>query len=167
MNLLRLSHLRQRFSPHGPPQSSTDEFDDDDPNDDSNDRPITRLDVLANIHLLEPRMRLTDEELQDVAWRAGYPLPLHKFPHFPPPEPQDSFYYHLIMDPSALLWYLKLYGDTTGDYRHSHITCSCNHLIPKEYPDGNPLPRFRDKSQPETPLPIPQNLKPHATIKSP
>jgi len=140
LQLLRLSHLRQRFAQAAPAGSEDSRFDD--PPAAPPEREITRWDVLHTIHLLEPDMRLSKEELRDVAWRNGYPLPLKDFPDFPPPQPQDSFYYYLIMNPSALLWYFKLYGQQTGDYRHSPITSSCPQLIPKEYPN-EPLPRFR------------------------
>jgi hypothetical protein len=149
MNVLRLSHLRQRFAATGDRSNGLDTVDDDLPAT-PQERPLKRLDILQNIHLLEPRLRLNKDELRDVAWRAGYPLPLHDFPDFPPPTPQDSFYYYLIMEPSALLWYLKLYGEKTGDYRHSPITSSCKLLIPKEYPN-QPLPRFRDETSNNAP----------------
>jgi hypothetical protein len=154
MQLLRLSHVRQRFAATN--HSTIPEHHDDDVGSSSPEREITRLDILRNIHLLEPTMRLTKDELRHVAWGAGYPMHLRDFKEFPPPTPQDSFYYYLIMEPSALLWYFKLYGEKTGDYRHSPITASCKQLIPKEYPGEPPLPRF----PPEPPTTPPSTSTP-------
>jgi hypothetical protein len=153
LQLLRLSHLRQRFAA----QSNIPADQDNESADETEDREITFLDVRHNLHLIPPEFRLTDDELRHVAWKAGYPMHLRHFPHFPPPAPQDSFYYYLIMDPEALIWYLHLYGQKTGDYRHSPITSSCKQLIPKDYDHLPPLPRFpadsHNNSPPVCPVP--------------
>jgi len=152
--LLRLSHLRQRFSPHDKPQTTNDELEPDNSHEEDADQwhPSpelrTRLQILDNLHLVEPEMRLSKEELRHVAWKNDYPLPLEDFPDFPPPLPQDTFYYYLVMNPYACLYYVKLYGQKTGDYRHSVITAGNTHLIPKEPPE---LPRFQTQPDPNAP----------------
>ncbi len=148
LQLLRLSHLRQRFAATAAATTSSD--DQPPPREEENEeREITRLDVIFNLHLVEPEMRLNDAELRKVAWLKNYPLPLRDLAEFPPPVPQDTFYYRLIQDPCSLLWFLHLYGERTGDYRHSPITTACKHLMPTERPDS-PLPRFRPDSDNNT-----------------
>jgi hypothetical protein len=91
-----------------------------------------------------PEYRLTDEEFHDYAWRKNYGLPLKDWPDFPPPVPQDTFYYQLIMNPYALLYWMDQYGKQNGDYRHSPIIAGNRHLVPTERPGEPRLPRFAE-----------------------
>ena len=132
--LLRLGHLRQRFNQEAPDTKSSDQ--NDNPDDQHNHDPYECMKQIP------PEDRLTREEFHDVAWHQNYGLPLKEWPDFPPPTPQDTFYYQLIMNPSALLYYLDQYGKHTGDHRHSPIVTANRLLVPTQRPGDSPLPRF-------------------------
>ncbi len=82
--LLRLSHLRQRFPTDSPSPESTEPEDEFDAFS-KGEKPLTRFDILDNLHLVDPDQRLTPEELRKVAWKNNYPMPLLELPDFPDP----------------------------------------------------------------------------------
>ena len=144
--LLRLGHLRQRFTDSSKPDDQNKEQEDDDHRHDEDHDPHECMKQIP------PDFRLTEEEFRNIAWRRNYSLPLKDCPDFPPPTPQDTFYYRLIMDPQALLYYLDLYTKHTGDHRHDIVLCGNRHLIPTARPDDPPLPTFRASGDVAAPL---------------
>ncbi len=134
-NLLRLSHLRQRFESTTPAPLQNEPIPKDPP-------PPTPP------PFIRPEDRLTDAEFQQLAFRRHYASPLEKRPDFPPPTPQDTFYYQLLQDPSALLWWMQLYDEQGRDHRFQPILMNCHRLLPTQRPDKH-LPRFSTPSTPD------------------
>jgi hypothetical protein len=162
--LLRLAHLRQRFSPPQHSELSTqnssppplrrigEPLRTTDPNFIPKLTP-RQLQLIARQHNLCDPVRIPDEQFFHIAWQRGCAPPLHKVPFFPDPSippatPAERFYRDLLMDASALLWYLQLYGQHTGDHRHSPILANCKHLIPAEPSSGGAFPRFVSNQNP-------------------
>jgi hypothetical protein len=134
-NLLRLAHLRQRFPADAPPPEPAPEAGRK--NQNKPEPPPYDLVCLS----CGKWQFLKKEEFYKIAWKRHCFPPLRHHPDFPPPVPQDTFYYNLLHDPWALLWYLNLYNESTTDKRFSPILVNCQRLIPTEDSDG-PLPRF-------------------------
>ena len=155
--LLRHAHLRQRFN--------LDPADIDKPthardNDDDNDAEADEVPLAAPppkpaepkyIHFANGRPMWVANRalLRELAFREGYVAPLKEWPDFPKPTPQDTFYYHLVQSPQALLWFMHLYDNFPGgDHRFQPILGHCKHLVPSESPPGYTLPQFQ--SEPST-----------------
>ena len=150
--LLRHAHLRQRFNADAPPPGHHAEDQDEEDDDDleefkqqpeppepkyivfgTNNRPIWVADRAL---------------LKELAFREGYTSPLHEWPHFPKPTPQDTFYYQLLQTPDALLWYMQLYDQSGNDHRYQPILGHCKIQIPREEPPGYTLPKFQCQPPP-------------------
>ena len=175
--LLRLAHLRQRFSPSGeapsdPPHSA--------PSTQHSDAPFTapplrrigeprpsphpdfvpdltprQLQLVAQKHGLKAIDRIPAADFLQPAQKRGYHPPLEKAPCFPDPSvppasPAERFYYELLKCPSALLWYLKRYTEETGDHRYKSLLAACPHIIPHRQPWQN-FPQFTAKPPPMPP----------------
>jgi hypothetical protein len=141
--LLRISHLRQRFSADQPapdvdpdiehPQKSAP------PPVDANDQPAKsappeevpkHLQCPICKHRAPDPLWVGDESIfREAAFRAGYTAPLREWPNFPPPVPQDTFYYQLIQTPEALLRYMHLYDKAFNDHRFQPILLNCKFLL--------------------------------------
>ena len=124
-NILRLSHLRQRFNATVP-------------------EPVIHKQESHNDWLkkLPPANRLTCEEFHALALQRRYVPNLQDFKEFPDPVPQDTFYYQLLQNPKALLWWMKLYEHKTGDQRFCNILQACKDFVPIHFPAQ--LPFFPD-----------------------
>lgn len=180
--LLRLAHLRQRFTPTTPLSSSPGTPGESKGGGAASDepdaaftppplrrigepRPAPRLDyipdlnprqleLIAQKHGLKNLRTMPKEEFLHIALINGYFPPLENAPCFPDPSvppasPAERFYYELIKSPSALLWYLKLYTEQTGDTRYKNILEQARLSIPHEQP-WQSFPRF---TAPPSPLP--------------
>jgi hypothetical protein len=150
--LLRLAHLRQRFSPAGadpdaPPHANPhhpnhrDNHDDDEGDDDNLSAPGCEACMIRrhNPDWIEDAARFAR-----LAFEQGYASPLREWPDFPDPVPQDTFYYKLVQSPAALLRYMELYDQSGNDHRFQPILMACKHLLFPEHPDL-PLPRFQSQ----------------------
>jgi hypothetical protein len=127
LSLLRLSHLRHRFDAtdrNTPP-----------PTPPAPKKPETPQPKPQPPLYIRPQDGLTDEEFQKLAAQRNWSPPLRECPDFPPPLPQDTFYYQLLQSLMALLWWLKLYDQQSPDHRFQPILMSCKHLLPNQRPD--------------------------------
>ena len=137
--ILRLSHVRQRFTP-APPQPPPDE----DSDSDDQDQPQESHCLPLIDHAEEQRARI---KIAPLALKLGFHPPLGDHPDFPPPTPQDSFYYKLLHDPHAVLWYMKLYSERfPQDQRFQSLLRHARECIPMQQ---HLYPRFTD--QPDQP----------------
>jgi hypothetical protein len=100
--LLRLSHLRQRFTAALPDHASPDS---------SSNSPTSfiPLDPKLPLHRL-PALPILNE--------------------FPQPEGSDSFYQHVLQNPCDILSWMKVISLRTGDTRFDHILQLCEGQIP-------------------------------------
>jgi hypothetical protein len=163
--LLRLAHLRQRFAhtddnPHSPnsnaPSHANNRADDDDDEDDDDPAFAGITAVAASkanpankfmtpgcmgclIRQRNPDWVEDPERFKKLAFQNGYTSPLRDWPDFPPPVPQDTFYYPLLQHPAALLRYMQCYDRAGNDHRFQPILMSCQHLLSHHEAD---LPRF-------------------------
>jgi len=85
-----------------------------------------------------------------LAFENGYTAPLREWPDFPPPVPQDTFYYQLVQDPAALLRYMQCYDRDGNDHRFQPILLNCQRLLHDDTKDPH-LPRFPSQRQPTPP----------------
>jgi hypothetical protein len=169
--LLRLAHLRHRFAPADPDAPSTPNDHRDNQDTDEDDDPafagITAAAIAASKanpanKFMTPgctaciiRQRNADwiedpARFKKLAFENGYTSPLREWPDFPPPVPQDTFYYQLIQDPAALLRYMQCYDRLGNDHRFQPILLQCGVLL-HHIEDG--LPQFA--SQRPNPIPSP------------
>lgn len=156
--LLRLAHLRQRFTTEK--DNSTDPHQS--PVDDDG-QPKSNLELAQEaFNKLNPHHRrlflnqLADEDkshiatcLPDtlfykIAWSRGCAKPLESLPDFPAPKEPDLFYYRLLFNTQALLHFMDLYDKANAgkDHRFSPILCGCRHLIPSSHPANTNLPKL-------------------------
>jgi hypothetical protein len=151
--LLRHAHLRQRFNLNADvakPTHARDENDDDQHNDDEENSTPPEPQYIVFGTNNRPIWVGDRALLNELAFQEGYTAPLRDWPNFPKPAPQDTFYYHLLQDPAALLWYMQLYDQSgNNDHRYKPILMHCKILIPHESPPDHTLPHF----QSETPSP--------------
>jgi hypothetical protein len=165
--LLRLAHLRQRFAdpdPNAPTTPNEHRDHDDAGNDDPAFASITADAIAASkANPANPymtpgctacliRQRNADwiedpARFKKLAFENGYTAPLREWPDFPPPVPQDTFYYQLIQTPSALLQYMKSYDQAGNDHRFQPILLNCQHLLHDDTKDPH---RPRIPSQPQS-----------------
>jgi len=135
--ILRLSHLRQRFtatlSPEPAPAESHNDW----------------------LKKLPPANRLTREEFHALALDRRYAPDLQSITEFPAPLPQDTFYYQLLQNPQALLWWMKIYEHKTNDQRFRKILDYCKPILPIHFPAK--LPFF-----PNMPHIDPEKIEPFA-----
>jgi hypothetical protein len=147
-NLLRLAHLRQRFTSQ---QAIPEPEPLPEPKSKSKSKPTTPAkDVPAFRLRFDGLPILSDKDLWKLASNAGYLPSLQKRPSLPPPVPQDTFYYHLLHHPGLLLYYLDQYDKSCPhlDHRFEPILIACKHLIPTERPeDDRFLPRLAPDPQ--------------------
>ena len=166
--LLRHAHLRQRFAvtaPETPTQPNRKNHDDDEDHEDQEDHDdhddaesCTHSSTLFEpIHCVVRRpvdgapMWVGDRALlRELAYEEGYVPPLRDWPDFPKPVPQDTFYYRLLHNTSALLWYMQLYDSSGNDHRFSPILLHCKILVPNEAPPRDVLPHFKSDTSPGT-----------------
>lgn len=85
------------------------------------------------------------QRFKKLAFQNGYTSPLRDWPDFPPPIPQDTFYYQLVQQPAALLRYMQCYDRTGNDHRFEPILMACKHLLHHHEDD---LPRFPSQRPP-------------------
>jgi hypothetical protein len=151
--LLRHAHLRQRFpaaDQHAEPTEA------DDPDEDAAEEPKRKKHPLDDFYRCEDCNRrrrnpfwVHDEEAFKQAARSrGYVSPLRDWPDFPDPVPQDTFYYSLVRDTRALLWYMHRYDKSGDDHRYQPILIACKHLLPNQGEDY--LPHFASQRQKES-----------------
>ena len=151
--LLRHAHLRQRFNLDQDVAKPTHnrnngDDDDDDHNDDDEDSTPPEPEYIVFGTNNRPIWVGERALLNELAFQEGYTAPLHDWPNFPKPAPQDTFYYHLLQQTDALLWFMHLYDKTTGDHRYSPILMHGKILIPSEAPPDYNLPRFQSEPSP-------------------
>ena len=115
-NILRLAHLRQRFNATAPEPEFV--------------RPESHNDWLKKLH---PARRLTEQEFHTIALDRGYVPRLQKMPDFPEPTPQDTLYFQILHNPTAILWWMKVYEHKTGDQRYRKILDRCRELLPHSF----------------------------------
>jgi hypothetical protein len=125
-DLLRLAHHRQRFPATGYAP---------DP-----DTPDTR-----------PVRDPTSKELDEFAIMRHYRPPLERLPDFPDPVPQDTFYYNILHDPHAILWYMHLYQDRTKDMRFADLLKACKEHFPGWWSQEHYYPHFVSGPPPANP----------------
>ena len=125
-SFLRLSHLRQRFTSSVLPEANFKK-------EESHNEWLKKL---------NPANRLTQEEFHALALQRRYVPDLRKIDQFPEPVPQDTFYYKLLQDPSALLWWMKLYEHKTADQRYRKILEHCKDFVPYNTPWSGDFPFF-------------------------
>ena len=148
--LLRHAHLRQRF-PAGADQCAEHE-------DDATEEPKRKKHPLDDFYRCEdcnrrrrnPYWIHDPEAFKQAAFREGYISPLKHWPDFPDPVPQDTFYYHLLQDTRALLWYMHRYDKSGNDHRYQPILIACKHLLPIQGEDY--LPHFASMRKTESKL---------------
>jgi hypothetical protein len=161
--LLRHAHLRQRFptpttdDPQDAGNSNGGEDNHDEPQmteQEKRDRaredryaPLARYVRFDNMQ--RPWWNGDPELFDKLATNERYSPPLERIPQFPDPVPQDTFYYKLLQDPRALLWYMHLYDKTADrDHRFQPILLSCKNLL-TVHQEGFPL--FASQRQNESP----------------
>ena len=128
--LLRHAHLRQRF-----PAADTANQEDD-----AAEEPKRKKHPLDDFYRCQDCNRRRrnpfwihdPEAFKQAAFREGYISPLRDWPDFPDPVPQDTFYYHLLQDARALLWYMHRYDTSGDDHRYQPILIACKHLLPNQ-----------------------------------
>ncbi len=116
--LLRHAHLRQRFPADQRAESAANDVDHEE--EDDADQPKRKK------HPLDDFYRCEDCN----------------------PEPQDTFYYRLVQDTRALLWYMHRYDKTGNDHRFEPILIACKHLLPNKGEDY--LPHFASQCPKES-----------------
>ena len=173
--LLHLAHLRQRFTDAPDPTRADDDDDarhdarmadnaddDDDDPEDPAFAGVTAAAIAASkanpankfmtpgctaciIRQRNPDWIEDPERFKKLAFQNGYTSPLRDWPDFPPPTPQDTFYYQLVQSPDALLRYMQCYDRTGNDHRFEPILMACKHLLHHLETD---LPRFPSQRPP-------------------
>ena len=83
-----------------------------------------------------------------LAFQEGYTSPLREWPDFPDPVPQDTFYYKLVQDTSALLRFMQLYDRAGNDHRYQPILLNCKPLL---HHDEKDLPVFQSQRRDNQP----------------
>jgi len=152
--LLRHAHLRQRFPADQRAESAANDVDHEE--EDDADQPKRKKHPLDDFYRCEDCNRrrrdpfwVHDEEaFKQAAFREGYISPLRDWPVSPDPEPQDTFYYRLVQDTRALLWYMHRYDKTGNDHRFEPILIACKHLLPNQGEDY--LPHFASQRPKES-----------------
>ncbi|HEY7116657.1 MAG TPA: hypothetical protein VH475_08725, partial [Tepidisphaeraceae bacterium] len=144
----RHAHLRQRFPAADAADAHPPDHDDDD-SDQSDDPENNNSCITCAIRRRNPFWVEDKAAFKQAAFNEGYTAPLREWPDFPAPVPQDTFYYQLLQDTRALLWYMQRYDQHGNDHRYQPILMACKHLIPR---DDNDLPRFVSE-RPTTPAP--------------
>jgi hypothetical protein len=150
--ILRLSHVRQRFTPTHEQTAPPDA--DEQPENGAQAQDTVTQDLIhidlrnAKGYWKNPRQFITSdtqarEKLNPLMEHFGYIPPLFDQPDFPPPTPQDSFYFKLLHDPHAVLWYMKSYSDRfPQDDRYQVLLREAHECIPHPNPW---YPQFADQ----------------------
>jgi hypothetical protein len=167
--LLRLSHVRQRFTSSAP-------LDDQHTNGDDTaaaDIPPDDPDVI-DLRNLKPYWKTPDQyvssdllaiaKITPKALELGFLPPLYAHPDFPAPTPQDSYYYNLLHNPDALCCYIRAYSERfPDDDRYKRLIEKINPCIPHpnpRYPQFADLPDKRWRSPATLPAPTPRETRP-------
>lgn len=156
--LLRLAHLRQRFT-----TEKDNTIDHNPPPVDDDGKPKNNLELAQDaFNKLNPNHRrlflnqLADEDKTHIAtclpnplffkiaWSRGCAKPLETLPDFPAPTQPDLFYYRLLLNTQAILHFMDLYDKANAgkDHRFNPILNACRHLVPSNHPANTNLPKL-------------------------